>query len=270
MFFPLRPTAVIQLFLAAVLLASCTVSPLGRRQLVLHSDQAMDQVGEAAFVRLKDQTPLSRDPRAQAFVRCVAEAILLESEPRTGKRDWEIVVFEDKSANAFALPGGKIGVYSGMLDIAYNQDRLAAVIAHEIAHVHARHANERLSTAQTTEIALQAVEELGDLSRGSGRRTMAMLGLGAQVGVLLPFSRAQEREADLMGLDLMAGAGFDPRAALRLWRKMSESREGAPPEFLSTHPSYGARMDAISDRMPRAKQIFEAARRAGLHPDCKR
>jgi predicted Zn-dependent protease len=178
-----------------------------------------------------------------------------------------VVVFNDKAANAFALPGGKIGVYTGLLQVAQTQDQLAAVIGHEVAHVTAQHANERVSTAFAAEAGLNVVDAIyGGTS--SGRNAMALLGLGTQVGVLMPFGRAQESEADLLGLDLMARVGFDPREAVTLWQNMARSGGGAPPEFLSTHPSHATRIEDLQKRMPEALKLYDAARVAGRKPKC--
>jgi predicted Zn-dependent protease len=180
-------------------------------------------------------------------------------------RGWEVQVFADDDANAFALPGGKIGVYTGLLKVARTQDQLAAVIGHEVAHVLSRHANERVSTAYTAEAALTAVGTSGIVSP----QLMGLMGLGAQVGVLLPFSRTQESEADILGLDLMARAGFDPRQSIALWQNMNASRKGgAPPEFMSTHPSDATRMSKLNARMPHAMSLYQAAQAGGRRPRC--
>lgn len=249
-----------------LLVLACAVSPLGRRQLAFFPDAQLAEMGVTAFNQLKAETPVSKTPKTNAYVKCVADHITAALQPGEAPvRTWEVVVFDSKAVNAFALPGGKIGVYTGLLPVAKTQDQLAAVIGHEVAHVIARHSNERVSTAYTTQAALAVVSETGSASP----HLMALMGLGAQVGVLLPFGRTQESEADMIGLDLMARAGFDPRQAVTLWRNMGAARtSGAPPEFLSTHPSDATRIGKLNGRMPRAVSLYDAARTAGKKPRC--
>jgi predicted Zn-dependent protease len=156
-----------------------------------------------------------------------------------------------------------------LLKVAENQDQLAAVIGHEIGHVVAHHSNERVSTSSVAQLGLAAASEIAGGGAGS-QELMALLGVGAQVGVLLPFSRTQETEADLIGLDLMADAGFDPRASVKLWQNMAAASKGAaPPEFMSTHPAHGTRITGLTKRLPSAVPIYERARSQGRRPQCK-
>lgn len=254
------------LALLATATLSCAVSPLGRRQLAFFPDEQLAEMGVAAFDQVKAETKISSDPKANAYVKCVANritSVLTPAESPVGS--WEVLVFASDQVNAFALPGGKIGVYTGLLKVAKTQDQLAAVLGHEVSHVLARHSNERVSTAYTAEAALTVVGESGIVAP----ELMGLLGLGTQVGVLLPFSRTQESEADLLGLDLMARAGFDPHQSITLWQNMSASRtSGAPPEFMSTHPSDATRMANLNARLPRATSLFQAAKAAGRRPQC--
>ncbi len=249
---------------AALAATACITSPMGRQQLVLFPESEMATMGAAAFDKLKTDLPTSRDAARQRYVRCVADAITAQLRPGEGARSWEVTVFEDASANAFALPGGKIGVHTGLLQVARDQHQLATVIGHEVAHVVARHSNERVSNQFAAQTGLQLA---GSIAGGSPQ-LMGLLGVGAQVGVLLPFDRAQESEADLLGLDLMARAGFDPRQSVPLWRNMEKAGGGAPPEFLSTHPSAGRRIQELSQRIPRVLPVYESARAAGRRPAC--
>jgi predicted Zn-dependent protease len=250
---------------AGLLLAACATSPTGRHTLRFFPESEMAQMGAAAFQETKQKTPESKDGGKSRYVSCVANAIT--ASLKGGNAAWEVVVFEDKAANAFALPGGKIGVYTGLLQVAKTQDQLAAVIGHEVAHVQARHANERVSTAFTAQAGLNVVDAIYG-GTGAGRNAMALLGLGTQVGILLPFNRAQESEADILGLDNMARAGFDPREAVTLWQNMSKAGNGAPPEFLSTHPAHKTRIEDLQKRMPEALRLYDAARVAGKKPKC--
>jgi predicted Zn-dependent protease len=255
---------ILPLLLATALLAACATSPLGRKTLRFFPESEMAQMGAAAFQETRSKTPESKDGRQNRYVNCVASTITRELGGNTA---WEVVVFDDKAANAFALPGGKIGVYTGLLAVARSQDQLAAVIGHEIAHVTAQHANERVSTAFAADASLNIVDSIyGGTS--TGRSAMALLGLGTQVGVLMPFGRAQESEADLLGLDNMARVGFDPREAVTLWQNMAKAGGGAPPEFLSTHPSHATRIEDLNARMPEALRLYDAARIAGKKPKC--
>lgn len=247
-------------------MAACAVSPLGRRQLAFFPDSQLAEMGVSAFNQMKAETKISDARQTNAYVDCVAKTLTAVLTPAESQiRMWEVVVFASDQANAFALPGGKIGVYTGLLKVAKTQDQLAAVIGHEIAHVLARHANERVSNAYTAQTALTLVGASGVASG----ELMALLGMGTQVGILLPFSRTQESEADLIGLDVMARAGFDPRQSVILWQNMNAARtSGAPPEFLSTHPSDATRMAQLNGRMPHATSLYDAARSAGRRPRC--
>ena len=252
-----------------VLTLACATSPLGRKQFTLLPDSQMNEMGIAAFAEMKGQVPISVDSRINEYVTCVAEHIVAECTDDTGVDQWEIVVFVDDTPNAFALPGGKIGVHTGLLTVAETPDQLAAVIGHEVAHVIARHGNERVSTAFATQMSLQVIDSiLKDPESEDHGMLMGLLGLGAQLGIMLPYSRAHEREADLIGQDLMAKAGFLPDAAIQLWYNMLAAAGEGPPEFLSTHPSGENRIAELENRLPSAMQIYLDARESGRRPSC--
>ncbi|MBM4117696.1 M48 family metallopeptidase [bacterium] len=256
--------------LALLLALACSTSPLGRKQLTLVPDTQMNAMGLSAFEQMKTEVPVEKDPAINAYVRCVAEAVLAVTADQTGVSDWEVVVFKDDTANAFALPGGRIGVHTGLLKVAKTPDQLAAVIGHEIAHVIARHGNERVSQGMVAELGLGVIDVMvGDPQSKEHQQMMGLLGLGTQVGILLPFSRGHESEADLMGLDALAQAGFDPRAAVELWRNMDAAGSGQPPEFLSTHPSHATRIGDLEARLASAQALQAQARAAGRKPNCK-
>lgn len=252
------------LLIAAI---ACTTSPTGRRQLQLFPSSQMNEMGAAAFLQLQEEVPLANDPVVSRYVDCVANAITTQLP---GSRSWEVRVFKDDTANAFALPGGKIGVHTGLLEIATNQDQLATVIGHEVGHVLADHSNERVSTSFATNAGLQVIAALTGGS-GSAQQQLAMglLGVGAQYGILLPFGRVQESEADIIGLQLMAQAGFDPRASVTLWENMDKAGGSQPPEFLSTHPSHGTRIKRLQQEMPAAMRLYQQAQAAGRRPACR-
>ena len=262
-----RVGAAAPLLLVLLVLVGCASSPLGRQRLLLFPEGEIAQLGVASFDKMKREMPIARDPVLESRARCVATAIVAQLEGSSQRR-WEVVVFADDTPNAFALPGGKIGVNSGLFAVARNQDQLATVIGHEVAHVVAQHSNERVSTAYAAQSGLQLAEAISGAPGQEQSQLLAVLGLGAQVGILLPYGRDQEREADLIGLDLMASAGFDPRESIALWQNMAQAGGAEPPEFLSTHPSHGTRMQDLAQRMPSALARSDDARRRGVRPAC--
>ncbi|QIL86984.1 M48 family metallopeptidase (plasmid) [Vibrio sp. HDW18] len=245
----MHQTRLILALLIAVGLIACAASPTGRNQLLLFSEQDMSQLGVQSFAEMKKQTPVSQQAKINAYVQCVANAIVAQVPKQPSFAQWEVVVFESDQVNAFALPGGKIGVYTGLLKVAVNQDQLATVIGHEVAHVLSNHSNERLSQSQLANAGLQLTDIALGASEYSQYRnvTMAALGVGVQYGVILPYGRSQESEADVLGLALMAKAGFDPNQSIELWKNMAKASGGQqPPELLSTHPSHSTRIADLS------------------------
>ncbi|NOH81760.1 M48 family metallopeptidase [Vibrio sp. RE86] len=237
---------------ATLAIAACSASPTGRNQLLLFSDQDMSNLGAQSFEQMKADQKVTTNTKAKAYVQCVTDAITRNVPKQPSFSQWEVVVFDSKQVNAFALPGGKIGVYTGLLDVAVNQDQLATVIGHEIAHVLADHSNERLSQSQIANAGLQITNvALGasEYAQYQGM-TMAALGLGVQYGVLMPYGRTQESEADIVGLELMAKSGFDPRQSIDLWKNMAKTSGGKqPPELLSTHPSHSTRIQDLQAKI---------------------
>lgn len=228
------------------------------------TDDQMSQLGLQAFDNLKREKPVSNNAKFQQISQCVAQALTAQ----TGGR-WEVVVFDDASPNAFALPGNKIGVHSGMLQIIDNQDQLAAVVGHEIGHVIARHSNERASQEVAVNQGLALIQAVSAPQSALGQTAVGLLGLGAQYGVLMPYSRLHESEADIIGVDLMAKAGFDPKQSIALWQKMSQLSQGQQPvEFLSTHPSNSTRIGQLEAHMPAALQYYQQAQSLGRQPVC--
>jgi predicted Zn-dependent protease len=251
----------------------CATSPTGRSQLLFHSESQMAEMGRAAFEDLKSNTPTSTNSVDIGYVRCIADAItsaLTRQDLRTVVVDsWEVEVFDDPSANAFALPGGKIGVHSGLLDVAVSPDQLAAVLGHEVGHVLSRHVNERVTQQMAATGTIGMLQVILGTDTEAKVKLLGALGTGLQYGVLLPFGRAQESEADVIGIALMARAGFDPRESVSLWRNMARAADGpSPPEFLSTHPSHSTRIQRLNGQMPSALVLYNQARAAGRRPDC--
>lgn len=247
--------------LLALGLTACATSPTGRSQLLIFSSNQLDQMGAQAFDSMKAETPVSQKTSQNSYVQCVAETLLPFVPAGVYAGDWEVVVFNDDQVNAFALPGGKIGVYTGLLNVAKNQHQLAAVIGHEIGHVIAQHGNERMSQSTLIEMGSQAVNQILAANEVPyNQAIMSGLGLGLQVGVQLPFSRAHESEADIIGLQLMALAGFDPRQSVDLWQNMEAASGGErPAEILSTHPAPQTRIDNLQANMDAAMRDYTAS-----------
>jgi predicted Zn-dependent protease len=221
-------------------------------------------MGVEAFNTLKQETPLETNSQVNRYVTCVANAIIQVSNSPV--KNWEIAVFRDESANAFALPGGKIGVHTGLLQVAEDQNQLAAVIGHEVAHVLANHSNERVSQEYAVQQGMELIQAVTNVQTQMGQTMMGLLGVGAQFGILLPYSRTHESEADIFGLNLMATAGFDPRASIMLWQNMERANDSEPPEFLSTHPSHNTRINDLNQAMNNALSLFQQAQSTGRRP----
>jgi predicted Zn-dependent protease len=226
--------------LSVLAVAGCAYNEtLGRNQLLFVSQGQMAELASSAWTDLKKQQPVTTDPKYVNRVKRVAPKIIQAAGGNPA--EWEVQVFKSDQLNAFALPGGKIGIYTGILDIMDNDDQIAAVLGHEVAHVNFNHSGERYSQTAAAQTALGAGSAVAGGSQAGGA-AMQALGLGAQVGLLLPFSRKHELEADKFGVRYMARAGYNPNEAVKFWEKMSSSKNGAPPEFLSTHPSDATRI----------------------------
>ena len=257
----------------ATLVAGCatTTSPTGRTQYVgAVSEAQLNELGARSFAELKAEKPQTRDTRQTTYVRCIVNSLVAVLPAQARTTGWESAVFADDSANAFALPGGKVGVYTGLFNVARNQDQLAAVIAHEMGHVLAKHHDERITRQAGAQGVLQLLGSLLGSRYGQGAASAAVQGGGilAQTGFLLPGSRAQESEADVVGQQLMANAGFDPREAVNLWQNMIAAGGGRAPEWLSTHPDPNARIAEMRTRATGLLPAYERARAAGHRPNC--
>lgn len=232
-----------------------TTADTQRSSLQILPESQMIKMGEKSFADLKMRTPISKDARLREVIERVGRNIASAS----GKNyQWEFVLFDDsKTVNAFCLPGGKIGVYTGILKVAKSEAGLAAVLGHEVAHATLGHGNERVSQGILASTGLAAAEAVLGKSENKGA-IMAGLGLGAQFGVLLPYSRSHESEADHVGAMYMAKAGYDPREASELWLRMSEN--GAKmPEFVSTHPDSIRRAQTLKKNQSQYLKIFESS-----------
>lgn len=251
---------IVSLIVALSVVAACSTSPTGRKQLSFMSKSKLEAMGTESFDQMKSEIPISTDQALTRFVQCVADEITPNVSKEAHSGDWEVVLFDSPQVNAFALPGGKIGVYTGILQVTENQDQLAAIMGHEVGHVIAGHSNERLSSNQ----AASGVQQVaGMLLGGQDEQTQAIsmsaLGLGLQYGVLMPYGRTHEKEADIIGQDLMAKSGFNPTAAVALWQNMSKLSDSSTPEFMSTHPSNETRIDKLTEHLAVATPMYQAS-----------
>jgi predicted Zn-dependent protease len=215
------------------------------------------RLGAAAFQQVVKESRIVRDPQITAPVNRVAQRIAAVADKPEYK--WEFVVIDDPGqANAFCLPGGKIGVYTGIFPIARDEAGLATVIGHEVAHALARHGAERVSQGMAMQVvgAGVAVATSGQ-SPAMQRAILQAYGLGSQVGVALPFNRSQESEADHIGIILMAKAGYDPHASIGLWQRMQQAERRSPPEWLSTHPNPSSRIQDLNQWMSEAMAYYQ-------------
>ncbi len=216
---------------------------LGRNQFIIADDRAISAQSAAAWAELLRTEQVSTNAAQIQRVRTVGQRIVQAAG--LGNRSWEYAVFVDQSPNAFTLPTGQIGVTTGMLGLVQNDDQLASVLGHEIAHVVARHAQERYSTTQAASGIVRGVQ--GAVGSDYGQIAGVIGSAGAQFGVLLPFSRDHELEADRLGVDYLAAAGYRPSQAVALWRLMAQQRQGSTPQFASTHPSDATRIQRLEE-----------------------
>lgn len=256
----------ILVLLIIISLAACATTPTGRSQLAFMPDSELDAMGLQAFENIKKDKAISQNMRENQFVHCIVNAITREVGGH-----WEVVVFEDSTLNAFALPGNKIGVHTGLVDLVDNQDQLASVIGHEIGHVLARHSNERMSQKMGAQMGISLISAVAAPKTPLGQTAISLLGVGAQYGIIMPFSRLHESEADVIGVELMAKAGFNPSESITLWQKMTQASQSAQPvEFLSTHPSHATRIDDLQAQLPKTMKMMQQAHAAGKQPNCKK
>jgi len=243
----LFPAALLPLALFA---AACTQAPItGRQQLILMSESEAAQMGADAYREIIKEKGVAKNPDLQRRVDQVGGRI---SRVVNAGYNWEFTLLNDDTANAFALPGGKVGVNMGLFKVVRNDAQLAAVIGHEIGHVMARHSSERMSQQVLTQTGINIL--------GSATDSQAMTEIlvqAATLGIQLPFSRTQEAEADELGVHYMARAGYDPREAIQVWRNFANEGGDRPPEFLSTHPSPSSRIQHLQGLMPRVLPIYQ-------------
>ena len=245
----MRHTSV--LLMAFALLAACSTAPVtGRQQLILVSDDDLAAQGRVAYQQILSEKGTAPNSQLNAAVQRVGPRIVAAAD--VPDWDWRFAVIDDPTPNAFALPGGYVGVHTGLSQVVQNEDQLAAVIAHEIGHVAARHHAERVSREALVQTGVSTVA--GDSGLAD------VLAAGATLGLILPFSREQESEADAIGLRYMAEAGYDPRAALDVWRNFARLGGSGGPQFLATHPAPEERLKRLEALLPEAMAIYESRR----------
>lgn len=264
------PRFVLAIFL--MIIAGCTTVPVtGRRQLVLIPESQMLTLSFDQYHQFLSKNEVVSGTAGAEMVQRVggnirqAVEIYMRQQGREGEiinYKWEYHLVKDDQANAFAMPGGKVVVYTGILDIARNDAGLATVLGHEISHVIAHHGDERMSQALVAQLGGAALSiALSSRPQQTQQLFMAAYGMGTQVGILLPYSRLQESEADHLGLIFMAMAGYDPRQAIDFWQRMEQQAQGGvPPQFLSTHPSHETRIADLQKEMPKALQYYQATK----------
>jgi predicted Zn-dependent protease len=252
----------------ALMLTGCSeVAITGRQQLNIVPDSVMNSLSFQSYREFLSEHELSTDAEQTQMVKRVGRRIETAVERYCTERylfsqlegyEWEFNLIEDKSVNAWAMPGGKVMVYTGLIPVAQTEAGLAVVIGHEVAHAFARHGAERMSQGLLVEMGGMALSKAVE-TRPAATRDLFMrsYGIGTQVGVVLPYSRVQESEADHLGLIFMAMAGYDPHEAVPFWERMAASKEGPrPPEILSTHPADSTRISRIRELVPMAMQYY--------------
>jgi len=228
-------------------LSGCsTNTELGRSQLILVSQGQMASLSATSWTQIKGKERISHDPAYTSRVKRVAPRIV--NAAGLGNQPWEFAVFDSSQINAFALPGGKIGIYTGILDLMENDDQIATVLGHEVGHITARHGQERYSQSLLANVGMQTASLAMQANNvANSQQLAALLGAGVSYGIILPFSRKQEYEADRLGLKYMVRAGYDPHEAVKFWQNMMNASKGRqkPPEFMSTHPADANRIAAM-------------------------
>jgi len=254
-----RPGSLVALF---ALLSACATSPTGRHQLSLVSEKTAIEASKESYVtqmsELKSQGKLVTDPKVIARVdritsRLVAQAVM--KRPESAKWEWSVEVIDDPmTVNAWSMAGGRMAVYTGLLQkVDPTDDELAQVMGHEISHALANHTAERMSVAMATKAGVALAGILSD----NAVAAMSVTALAASVAVELPNSRAAESEADEIGIELAAKAGYNPNAAISLWQKMGKVGGETPPQFLSTHPSPGNRQEKLAQLAPKMMPFYQ-------------
>jgi predicted Zn-dependent protease len=251
----------------ALLVAACATSPTGRKQLMLVSEDQAISASRQAYAqemgKYAQEGKLVTDKRVLDRVRGITERLVAQAvkmRPDSAKWQWSVQVIDDpKTVNAWCMAGGRMAIYTGLIQkVDPTDDELAQVMAHEISHAIANHTAERMSMAMASQAGVMAA---GVVSSNPGQ-TMALAATAAQLAVELPNSRTSEEEADRIGIELAAKAGFDPRAAETLWQKMARVGGGSPPQWLSTHPSDASRQQRLAKLAPKMMPYYQSAEKS--------
>ena len=239
----------------------------GRKSHVAMSTQEEASLGLQTYEQVLAQSETVDGGPELEMVRRVASRLASATGKAGADFDWQVSLIRSPQINAFCLPGGKIVVYAGILPITQNEASLATVLGHEMAHATSRHGSQRVLQQNLAQTALTGVAmSLSDMDYDKQRAVMGALGAGAQFGVLMPFSRQHESEADAIGLHYMARAGYDPRESIGFWQRMESAGGAQPPEFLSDHPSHGTRIEQLQAEMPNAMEEYSKSSHADVSP----
>jgi predicted Zn-dependent protease len=264
----LRKYSIVTIPIVLALIIACSTVPVtGRRQLNIIPESELNSMSFSQYDEFIKGHKLSTNVEQTAMVKRVGEKIQHAVEQymadqglsaRLNGYSWEFNLVEDSLINAWCMPGGKVVVYTGILPVTQNESGLAVVMGHEIAHAIAEHGNERMSQGLITQFGgLALAKAIENKPQETQNLFMTAFGVGANLGVLLPYSRLQESEADHLGLIFMAMAGYDPNGAVEFWERMASMSGGAPPEFLSTHPSDQTRINKIKELIPEAMTYYK-------------
>jgi len=258
----MRRVAIFGLVLVAVI--GCVSTPeSGRKALILTSEGDENAMGLQAYQEILKKEKVANNPRLNGILQRVGQRIAAAANKPSFQ--WEFKLIESKEKNAFCLPGGKVAFYTGIMSVFDNEAQIAAVMGHEVAHATARHGGQRITTTLGAQAGLAGASILlgGDEGSDKKKLILAALGMGAQVGAILPFSRANETEADEIGLVYMARAGYDPREAAKFWEKFAKESGGAPPTFLSTHPASASRQQNLNARVGMVQGEYDKSPKYG-------
>lgn len=253
-------TPLLTFILLTTLLSSCSTTPVsGNKAFLLTSSETENKQGEEAYREILSKEKEIKGTREAKMVEEIGKRIAaVANQPDF---QWEFKLLQSDEPNAFCLPGGKVAVYSGIFKYAKNEAGLATIMGHEIGHAIARHGGQRMSQQMATNAALAGLAVVGLAKMDQTKKTIAMaaLGAGATYGIILPFSRSHETEADEIGLVLMSEAGYDPRESVNFWDRFSQAGGKSPPEFLSTHPNSEKRRDNLKAMLPKVMPLYEKA-----------
>lgn len=247
-----------------VLVGCYTVPETGRSSFTLLPESQVVNMGVSSFEEVKANSPLITSGTRYETIQRVGRRIQEAVGPDVPAADWEFIYIDEDQANAWAMPGGKVAIYDGLFDVIDTEDELAFIMGHEVAHVSARHANQRLSQAMVLSgVSIGVGYSIQDMSPTEQELIMGLYGVGSTIGLALPYSRVHEREADEIGQIYMARAGYDPSVAAGVWEKMNAASPGGSPAWLSTHPSHSQRAESLRETLPRAQEEYERSLNSG-------